>query len=533
MAVTPLPFLDRTAASFKTDVDAFFAQKLPQFAVEVNQVVAAADASASAANTSKNAAASSATNAATSATNAASSATAANTSKTNAATSETNAASSASAANTSKNAAAGSATAAATSATNSEASAVRAKAAADSIASGPVTSVNSKTGVVSLSASDVGALPSGGTAAAATKLATARTINGVAFDGTANITVADGTKEPAIPAGTTAQYVRGDKTVQDFAKDVRAVAMAGLDLSLPVGVVATDNLLAAIGKLQAQMYAADDFDARLMWQFAADAEGWTASGSTLSFASKGAMTQTSSSTDPYVSSPTQLGIAGGVYGRIRAKIKRIAGSGWDGTAYYVTSGHGIGSGNRCTIPNPNIAIGQTQIVEWDMWNLTAGGDDWYNSVINQLRIDLGVTAADVFDIDWIAVGRAGPNFTQIVGPVSRGSSGILTGAVMERNSNSNGEYTKLADGTMIARQRLDPGSFAAGASSAVVWTYPVAFAAPPIVGNSVCTQGGYGFAMSAGLEDPPTASSASISFQNGYTATKFIVLYLTAVGRWY
>ncbi|WP_459187284.1 tail fiber domain-containing protein [Parabacteroides sp. APC149_11_2_Y6] len=38
-------------------------------------------------------------------------------------------------------------------------------------------------------ASEVGALPSGGTAVAATKLATARTINGVAFDGTANITI--------------------------------------------------------------------------------------------------------------------------------------------------------------------------------------------------------------------------------------------------------------------------------------------------------------------------------------------------------
>lgn len=156
MAVTPLPFLDRTAATFKTDVDAFFAQKLPQFSIEVNQVATDAQSSATAANSSKTAAATSATNAATSATNAGNSATAANTSKTNAATSETNAAASATAANTSKNAAAGSATAAATSATNSEASAVRAKAAADSIASGPVTSVNGKTGAPVLNKTDIG-----------------------------------------------------------------------------------------------------------------------------------------------------------------------------------------------------------------------------------------------------------------------------------------------------------------------------------------------------------------------------------------
>jgi hypothetical protein len=156
MAVTPLPFLDRTAATFKNDVDAFFATKLPTFSVQVNQVATDAQSAADAANTSKNAAGTSATNAKTSETNAANSASAANTSKSNAATSATNAADSATAANTSKNAAANSATAAATSATNSESSAVRAKQAADSISSGPVTSVNSKTGVVTLNKADLG-----------------------------------------------------------------------------------------------------------------------------------------------------------------------------------------------------------------------------------------------------------------------------------------------------------------------------------------------------------------------------------------
>ena len=58
-------------------------------------------------------------------------------------------------------------------------------------------------------------------AVSATKLQTARTINGVSFDGSANITVADATKEPAIPAGTTAQYVAGNKTLRTFAADVQ------------------------------------------------------------------------------------------------------------------------------------------------------------------------------------------------------------------------------------------------------------------------------------------------------------------------
>jgi hypothetical protein len=48
----------------------------------------------------------------------------------------------------------------------------------------------------------------------ATKLTTARTINGVSFDGSGNITITDSTKEPAFAAGTTLQYLRGDKTWQ-------------------------------------------------------------------------------------------------------------------------------------------------------------------------------------------------------------------------------------------------------------------------------------------------------------------------------
>ena len=66
-----------------------------------------------------------------------------------------------------------------------------------------------------------------GNAATATKLATTRTINGVAFDGTADITVADGTKEPAFAAGTAAQYRRGDKTWQTL--DKSAVGLASVD----------------------------------------------------------------------------------------------------------------------------------------------------------------------------------------------------------------------------------------------------------------------------------------------------------------
>lgn len=96
-----------------------------------------------------------------------------------------------------------------------------------------------------------------GNAGTATKLQTSRTINGVPFDGTANITVADGTKEPAFAAGTTAQYRRGDKTWQDLATAVRAAVLTGLSTATSTAVAATDSVLAAIGKLQAQITGLD------------------------------------------------------------------------------------------------------------------------------------------------------------------------------------------------------------------------------------------------------------------------------------
>lgn len=66
-----------------------------------------------------------------------------------------------------------------------------------------------------------------GNAGTATKLATARNINGVAFDGTANITITDSTKENTITAGTTSQYWRGDKSWQTL--DKTAVGLGNVD----------------------------------------------------------------------------------------------------------------------------------------------------------------------------------------------------------------------------------------------------------------------------------------------------------------
>ena len=81
-----------------------------------------------------------------------------------------------------------------------------------SIAGGEVDSVAGKTGVVTLVKADVGLANVDNTSDAsknvfsATKLATARTINGVAFDGSSNITVVDNTKAPLNGAGASGTW---------------------------------------------------------------------------------------------------------------------------------------------------------------------------------------------------------------------------------------------------------------------------------------------------------------------------------------
>ena len=60
-------------------------------------------------------------------------------------------------------------------------------------------------------------------------------------------------KEPAVTAGTTAQYWRGDKSWRDFFTDVRAATLTGLSTATNAVISATDTVLGALGKLQKQV----------------------------------------------------------------------------------------------------------------------------------------------------------------------------------------------------------------------------------------------------------------------------------------
>lgn len=103
-----------------------------------------------------------------------------------------------------------------------------------------VTSVAGKTGAVALAKADVGLANVDDTADADKPVSTAQAS---ALAG----------KEASIAAGATSQFWRGDKTWQDFATSVRAAVLTGLSTATSTVVAATDSVLAAIGKLQAQV----------------------------------------------------------------------------------------------------------------------------------------------------------------------------------------------------------------------------------------------------------------------------------------
>ncbi|GAB5433127.1 MAG: hypothetical protein EpisKO_24970 [Epibacterium sp.] len=73
--------------------------------------------------------------------------------------------------------------------------------------------------------------------------------------------------------------------------------------------------------------------------------------------------------------------------------------------------------------------------------------------------------------------------TSILGTVAQ-SSGIPTGALIERGSNANGHYARFADGTQICHDRRSV-SYATAQAMTATWIYPAPFSANPQVSIAI------------------------------------------------
>lgn len=133
----------------------------------------------------------------------------------------------------------------------------------------------------------------------------------------------------------------------------------------------------------------------------ASVQGWVPTGATET-AANGTLTVTSTGTTPVIARQmNDFTLYGCEYPTIQVRLRRIAGAGWIGNCDYDTAGHGYTAGFYAHTADAAPAIGEEKVITFDMTNLAAGGQDWNASIINDLRFDLGATAADIFEIDWI------------------------------------------------------------------------------------------------------------------------------------
>ncbi|ENN99815.1 MULTISPECIES: phage tail protein [Pseudoalteromonas] len=83
--------------------------------------------------------------------------------------------------------------------------------------------------------------------------------------------------------------------------------------------------------------------------------------------------------------------------------------------YAVKSGHGFLGEYSKSLSTNVIATDEWVTAYLDMRELDRGGDDWLNSTITNIRIDLNVNSGIDLDIDYIAVGHFGAAYTPVKG----------------------------------------------------------------------------------------------------------------------
>jgi hypothetical protein len=114
------------------------------------------------------------------------------------------------------------------------------------------------------------------------------------------------------------------------------------------------------------------------------------------------------------------------------------------------------------------------------------------------------------------------------------TSGVPTGGIIERASNTDGEYVRYADGTQIC-MNYNVGSQSTTtvigtlfrATNATTWTFPAAFAVSPVVSGNADDNLARWISF-----DPPSTTSVAYRQINAVTGTS-VRSRVMAVGRWF
>ena len=141
-----------------------------------------------------------------------------------------------------------------------------------------------------------------------------------------------------------------------------------------------------------------------------------------------------------------------------------------------------------------------------------------------------------------ALGLKKASMVDILGTLVAPDAGGLTGAIIERGSNANGEYVKFADGTMICRvtrtfptKTVSPYSpyllgFDEGTTS---WGWPAAFTATPSMSYGQVSSYSYGVKVACEYVTANIYANFFLSNVWNSNLTTDTTLYIVAIGRWY
>ena len=124
------------------------------------------------------------------------------------------------------------------------------------------------------------------------------------------------------------------------------------------------------------------------------------------------------------------------------------------------------------------------------------------------------------------------NTGNILGTVSQ-SAGVPTGAIIERGSNANGEYTRWADGTQICWAELKYLGIGAGIRTET-WQFPATFALrPPAVSGHLRAYASVAKYIGNGTSTPITTTSAPTSVNSEHSGNGSLGASVIAIGRWF
>jgi len=166
--------------------------------------------------------------------------------------------------------------------------------------------------------------------------------------------------------------------------------------------------------------------------------------------------------------------------------------------------------------------------------------DAFNALVNQFGTKLAALGT-TGNYDILPVEKGGNGNTTgmaaklaaaaMVGTVSQ-SGGTPTGSIIERGSNSNGEYTKLADGTMICWRTAISVAATANVTAVAAYNFPAVFSSKPSMTTTM------EFPLSNDNVNITRLSSVATSGSGGYTQLKvdvtqsYMISYVS-IGRWF